>query len=243
MAEEIVSIKELLEAGVHFGHQTTRWNPKMKPFIFDERDKIYIIDLQQTQKQLEEAYQFVKEVISKGESILFIATKRQAQDVAKEEATRCGMPYVTTRWLGGTLTNFQTIKKRIDKLLDMEHKEDTGETQVFSKKELAKFLKEKQRLLRNLDGIKNMESIPKAIFIIDTKREKIAVAEAQRLTIPIIGLIDTNSDPDPIDYCIVGNDDAIKSIKIITSKIADAVLEGKQAIPTPPTEETKTPES
>lgn len=243
MAEEIVSVKELLEAGVHFGHQTTRWNPKMKSYIFGERDKIYIIDLQQTQKQLEEAYQFIKEVASKGGSILFVGTKRQAQEVIKEEALRCGMPYVITRWLGGTLTNFQTIKKSIDKLLDIERKEETGETQILSKKELAKLLKEKQRLLRNLEGIKNIESIPEAIFIIDTRCEKTAVAEAQRLNIPIIALIDTNSDPDPIDYCIVGNDDAIKSIKVITGKIADAVQKGKQEVPTPPKEETVAPET
>lgn len=227
MSKEIISVKSLLEAGVHFGHQKTRWNPKMKSFIFGERDKICIIDLEQTQKQIEEAYELVKETASRGGVILFVGTKKQAQDVIKEEAIRCGMPYVVTRWLGGTLTNFETIKKSIDKLLEMERKEESKETELLTKKELAKFQKAKQRLLRNLEGIKNITQTPDIMFIIDTNREKTAVAEGRRLNIPTIGLIDTNSDPEKIDHCIVGNDDAIKSIKIITSKIADAVLEGK----------------
>lgn len=243
MTKEIISVKELLEAGVHFGHQTPRWNPKMKQYIFGERDKIYIIDLQQTQKQLEEAYQFVKQTVSKGKTILFVGTKKQAQEIIKEEAIRCGMPYVTTRWLGGTLTNFQTIKKRIDKLLDMERQEETKETDFLTKKELSKFLKQKQKLLRNLEGIKNMGSLPAIVFIIDVRHEKTAVAEAQKLNIPAIALVDTNSDPDPIEYLVVGNDDAIKSIKIITGKIADAVLSGKQALPAAQPEESSTVES
>lgn len=233
MNEEIVSIKDLLEAGVHFGHRTTKWDPRMKPYIFGERDKIYIIDLQQTQKQIMDACKIAHEFASKGELVLFVGTKRQAQDIIKEEAIRCGMPYVSTRWLGGTLTNFNTIKKRIDKLLEMEEMETKGETQTFTKKELAKFLKEKQRLLRNLEGIKNMDRIPGLIFLIDSIREKTAVNEANRLKIPIVALIDTNCNPEPIDYCVAGNDDAIKSIKLVTSKIADSVLEGGKSIPMP----------
>jgi len=231
MTGEVITIKELLEAGVHFGHQTNRWNPRMKPYIFTSRNKIYIIDLQKTQKQLEEAYNFVKEEISKGKSILFVGTKKQAQEVIKEEAQRCGMPYITTRWLGGTLTNFETIKKSIDKLHDIEKRQETGETSYLTKKEQSKLTKQKQRLLRNLEGIKDMTSIPEIVFVVDTQREKTAVAESSKLNIPIIGLIDTNSNPSRIDYCVVGNDDAIKSIQVVTSKIADAVLEGTKAAP------------
>lgn len=233
MNEEIVSVKDLLEAGVHFGHQKTKWDPRMKPYIFGERDKIYIIDLQQTQKQILEAYKIVKEIASKGNLVLFVGTKKQANDIIKEEAVRCGMPYVNTRWLGGTLTNFSTIKKRIDKLLDMERMEQTGETNTLTKKELSNFSKEKQRLLRNLEGIKHMERLPGLVFLVDSNREKTSVNEAQRLKIPIVALIDTNCNPESIDYCIVGNDDAIKSIKLITNKMADAVLEGNQSIPEP----------
>jgi len=239
MNRETIGIKELLEAGVHFGHQTDKWNPKMKPYIFGKRDKLYIIDLDQTQAQIKQVYQFIKKLVSEGKTILFVGTKRQAQEILEEEAVRCGMPYVTTRWLGGTLTNFRTIKKRIDKLLDMEQREKDGEIQVFTKKEQANFQKQKQRLLHNLGGIKNLNSVPDAIFIIDTRQERTAVSEAQRLGITIIGLTDTNSDPDPIDLCIVGNDDAIKSIKLITAKIADAVLEGKQTAMEFAIEETK----
>lgn len=241
MNEEIVSIKELLEAGVHFGHQTTKWDPRMKPYIFSERDRIHIIDLQQTQKQIAEACKIIKETAGKGESVLFIGTKKQAQDIMKEEAARCGMPYVNTRWLGGTLTNYNTIKKRIDKLLEMERMEAEGKTQTLTKKELSEFLKEKQRLLKNLEGIKHMDRLPGLIFLIDSGREKTAVNEAQRLNIPIVALIDTNCNPELIDYLIVGNDDALKSIKLITSKIADVVLEGKKSIPepTPTTKETE----
>lgn len=231
MNEEIVSLKELLEAGVHFGHQKTKWNPKMKPYIFGERDKIYIIDLQQTQKQINEAYKVTRDIAAKGKSILFVGTKKQAQDTIKEEAVRCGMPYVSTRWLGGTLTNFKTIKSRIDKLLEMERQEAEGEMKLLTKKEQSQFLREKQRLLRNLEGIKDMRDIPGLIFLIDSTREKTAVNEAKRLNIPIVALIDTNCNPEPIDYLIVGNDDAIKSIKLVASKIADAVTEGKKSAP------------
>ena len=200
----------------------------MRPYIFGQRDNIYIIDLQQTQKQIENACNFLQSVAAQGDTILFVGTKRQAQETIKEEALRCEMPYVITRWLGGTMTNFKTIKKRIDKLLEMEQMEAEGKTDIYTKKELARFLKAKQRLLRNLEGVKHMTKIPKAIFIVDTRRERTAIKEAIRLKIPIIGLIDTNSNPDPIDYCVVGNDDAIKSIRAIVSKIADAILAGKR---------------
>lgn len=233
MNEEVISVKDLLEAGVHFGHQKTKWDPRMKPYIFGERDKIYIIDLQQTQKQVLDACKIVKEIASKGKLIIFVGTKKQAGDIIKEEAVRCGMPYVNTRWLGGTLTNYGTIKKRIDKLLEMERMEETEETKKLTKKELSNFSKEKQRLLRNLEGIKHMDRLPGLIFLVDSNREKTAVNEAQRLKIPIIALLDTNCNPEPIDYCIVGNDDAIKSIKLITNKIADAVLEGNKSVPEP----------
>lgn len=233
MNEELVSVKELLEAGVHFGHHKTKWDPRMKQYIFGERDKIYIIDLQQTQKQIVEACKLAKETAAKGGLILFAGTKKQALDIIKEEAVRCDMPYVSTRWLGGTLTNFATIKTRIDKLLEMERMEAEGKMGIFSKKELAQLGREKQRLLRNLEGIKHMGRLPALIFIVDSNREKTAVQEARRLKIPIIALIDTNCNPEPIDYCIVGNDDAIKSIKLVTSKLADAVIEGKRSIPVP----------
>lgn len=231
MTEETISVKELLEAGVHFGHQTTKWDPRMKPYIFGERDKIYIINLEQTQKQIQEAYEVVKKIAAEGKLVLFVGTKKQAEDIIKEESIRCGMPYVNTRWLGGTLTNYNTIKKRIDKLLEMEDMEQKEETKRFTKKEFAEFLKEKQRLLRNLEGIKHMDRVPGIIYLIDSGREKTAVREAKRLKIPIVALIDTNCNPEPIDYPVVGNDDAIKSIKLITGKIADAVLDGKKEVP------------
>lgn len=231
MTEETISVKELLEAGVHFGHQTTKWDPRMKPYIFGERDKIYIINLEQTQKQIQEAYEVVKKIAAEGKLVLFVGTKKQAEDIIKEESIRCGMPYVNTRWLGGTLTNYNTIKKRIDKLLEMEDMEQKEETKRFTKKEFAEFLKEKQRLLRNLEGIKHMDRVPGIIYLIDSGREKTAVREAKRLKIPIVALIDTNCNPEPIDYPVVGNDDAIKSIKLITGKIADAVLDGKKEAP------------
>lgn len=225
------TIKDLLEAGVHFGHSTTRWNPKMKPYIFGQRDRIYIVDLQQTQQQLQQACDFAKKIIAQNGKIIFVGTKRQAQDVIKEEAERCKMPYVITRWLGGTMTNFKTIKKRIDKLLEMEKMEEEGKTAIYTKKELAKFNKQKQRLLRNLAGIKHMDKLPQAVFIVDTRREKTALREAKRLNIPIIALVDTNANPDPIDYCIVGNDDAIKAIRVIVKQLADSVLTAQQLQP------------
>lgn len=232
MNEELVSIKELLEAGVHFGHHKTKWDPRMKPYIFGERDKIYIIDLQQTQQQITEACKLTKEIAAKGEFVLFVGTKKQAIDIIKEEAARCEMPYISTRWLGGTLTNFSTIKGRIDKLLEMEKMEAEGTTNIYRKKELAQFNREKQRLLRNLEGIKNMNRLPGLVFIIDSGREKTAVQEANRLNIPVIALLDTNCNPEPVDHLVVGNDDAIKSIKLVTSRIADAVIEGKRSMPT-----------
>jgi small subunit ribosomal protein S2 len=231
VSEEIVSIKDLLEAGVHFGHHKTKWDPRMKPYIFGERDKIYIIDLQQTQNQLTEAYKIAKETAAKGNFVLFVGTKKQAIDIIKEEAIRCEMPYISTRWLGGTLTNFSTIKARIDKLLEMEKMEQEGTTNIYSKKELSQFNREKQRLLRNLEGIKHMNRLPGLIFVIDSNREKTAVQEGNRLNIPIIALLDTNCNPEPVDYLVVGNDDAIKSIKLVTSKIADAVIEGRRSMP------------
>ena len=240
MTEDVVTIKDLLEAGVHFGHQTNRWNPRMKPFIFTSRNKIYIIDLQQTQKQLTEVYNFVRDAASRGQTILFVGTKKQAHEVVKEEAIRCGMPYIVTRWLGGTLTNFETIKKSIDKLHDIEQKQESGETGYLTKKEQAKLTKEKQRLLRNLEGIKDMKKVPDIVFVVDTLRERTAVAESAKLHIPIIGLIDSNSNPTRIDYCVVGNDDAIKSIQVVTSVIANAVLEGNKVAPIAPIETAQT---
>lgn len=239
VSSETISVKELLEAGVHFGHRRTKWDPRIKPFIYGERDKIHIIDIQQTQKQIEEACNITRKIASKGELVLFVGTKKQAQDTIKEEAIRCEMLYVTNRWLGGTLTNYTTIKARIDKLLQMEKMEEDGSTQVFTKKELARFNKAKQRLLRNLEGLKGMNRLPGLIFLIDSNREKTAINEAKRLKIPVIALIDTNCNPETIDYCIVGNDDAIKSIKLVTSIIADSVIEGKKAAPEPITEEQK----
>lgn len=235
MSGEITRIKELLEAGVHFGHTKSRWNPKMKPYVFTIKDRVYIIDLQQTKAQIDVAIEVVKKIVSKGEKILFVGTKRQAQDIIREEATRCGMPYVINRWLGGTLTNYKTIKTRIDRLIEMEKMEEEGVTQDFSKKELARFQKEKERLLKNLSGLKEMNELPGALYIIDSRKEKTAIVEAGKLGIPVIGLIDTNCNPDGIDYPIVGNDDAIKSIRLITSKIADAIIEAKNVIPEPET--------
>lgn len=239
MNQDIVSIKELLEAGVHFGHRRSKWDPRIKPFIFEERDKIHIIDIQKTLEQIKEACKFVNQIAAKGNLILFVGTKKQAQDTIKEEANRCQMPYVNNRWLGGTLTNFATIKKRIDRLLEMERMEAEGTIQILSKKEQARFQKNKQRLLRNLEGLKTLTRLPGLVFIIDSNREKTAINEARRLNIPVVALIDTNCNPELIDYCIVGNDDAIKSVKIITKKITDTVLEGQKMIPEP--EEEKTP--
>lgn len=221
-------MKQLLEAGVHFGHQTRRWNPKMKKYIFTERNGIYIIDLQKTVKKVDEAFNYVKNVAAEGGNVLFVGTKKQAQESVKEEATRAGMFYINQRWLGGTLTNFETIRKRINRLKDIERMEEDGTFDVLPKKETVDLLKEKERLVKFLGGIKNMESLPDVMFIIDPRKERIAVAEAHKLNIPIVGIVDTNCDPDEIDYVIPANDDAIRAVKLLTAKMADAVLEAKQ---------------
>lgn len=224
----VVSMKQLLEAGVHFGHQTRRWNPKMAKYIFTDRNGIYIIDLQKTVRKMDEAYRFVKKLAADGGIVLFVGTKKQAQEAVREEAERCGMYYVNQRWLGGMLTNFSTIRKRIDRLHELEKMEEEGLFESLTKKEIAKLLHEKEKLNKFLGGIKNMERLPDAVFIVDPRKEKIAVAEARKLGIPIVAIVDTNCDPDEIDYVIPGNDDAIRAIRLLTSKIADAVLEGKQ---------------
>ena len=224
----IISMKQLLEAGVHFGHQMRRWDPKMKPYIFTERNNIYIIDLQQTVKLIEVAYNFVREISSNGGNILFVGTKKQAQEAIKNEAERCGMFYVNYRWLGGILTNFNTIKKRVKRLFELEEMENNNMFEVLPKKEVISLKREKEKLERILTGIKNMEKLPDAVFIIDPKKENIAVAEAIKLSIPIVAIVDTNCNPDEIDYVIPGNDDAIRAVKLISSVIADAVIEGKK---------------
>jgi small subunit ribosomal protein S2 len=221
-------MKQLLEAGVHFGHQTRRWNPKMKKYIFTERNGIYIIDLQKTVKKVDEAFHFVKDVAAEGGKILFVGTKKQAQDSVKEEAARAGMYFVNQRWLGGTLTNFQTIQKRVKRLKDIERMAEDGTFEVLPKKEVVGLRKELDRLEKFLGGIKDMKQLPDALFIIDPRKERIAVAEARKLNIPIVGIVDTNCDPDEIDYVIPANDDAIRAVKLLTSKMADAVLEAKQ---------------
>ena len=224
----VVSMKQLLEAGVHFGHQTRRWNPKMAPYIFAERNQIYIIDLSKTVKLINEAYDFVKEVVAEGKPILFVGTKKQAQESIKEEAIRAGEYYVNERWLGGMLTNYKTIETRIKRLFELEKMEENGTMELLTKKEKAILLGEKEKLERFLGGIKNMPELPGAIFVVDPKKEKIAVHEARKLGIPVIGVVDTNCDPDEIDYVIPGNDDAIRAVKLLTSVIADAVVEAKQ---------------
>lgn len=224
----VITMKQLLEAGVHFGHQTRRWNPKMAPYIYMERNGIYIIDLQQTVKKFDEAYEFVKELSAEGKDILFVGTKKQAQQTIQEEAERCGMHYVNQRWLGGMLTNYKTIKQRINRLKSLKKMEEEGIFDVLSKKEAAALRNERERLERFLGGIENMDKLPGAVFIVDPRKERIAVAEARKLNIPVIAIVDTNCDPDEIDYVIPGNDDAIRAVKLIASKIADAVIEGKQ---------------
>lgn len=224
----VISMKQLLEAGVHFGHQTRRWNPKMDRYIFTERNGIYIIDLQKTVKKVEEAYNFVKELASNGGTMLFVGTKKQAQDSVKEEAERSGMYFINSRWLGGTLTNFQTIQKRIDRLKQLEAMETDGTFEVLPKKEVILLRKEKDRLEKFLGGIKNMKELPSALFIVDPRKERIAIAEARKLGIPIVSIVDTNCDPDEVDYVIPGNDDAIRAVKLLTAKIADAIIEGNQ---------------
>jgi len=224
----VVSMKQLLEAGVHFGHQTRRWNPKMKPFIFTERNGIYIIDLQKTVRKLEETYNFVRELVADGGTVLFVGTKKQAQETIHLEAGRCGMFYVNQRWLGGMLTNFATIRKRITRLHELETMVESDAFAARPKKEQRVLLHEKAKLEKYLGGIKNMTRLPDAIYIVDPRKESIAVREARRVDIPVIAIVDTNCDPDEIDYIIPGNDDAIRAVKLITSRLADAVLEGKQ---------------
>jgi small subunit ribosomal protein S2 len=221
-----VSMKALLEAGVHFGHQTRRWDPRMKPYIFTERNGIHIIDLQQTVPLLEQAMSFARSVASRGDSILFVGTKKQAQDSVEAEAARCGMPYVTNRWLGGTLTNFQTIESRIDHLVRLEDRRDRGELAILIKKEAGKLLEEIEKMNRYFGGIKTMKRLPAALFIVDPPMERIAVTEAIRMRIPIIAMCDTNSNPNEVDFPIPANDDAIRAVKLIASRIADAALEG-----------------
>jgi len=223
-----VTMKELLEAGVHFGHETKRWDPKMKPFIFGARNGIYIIDLQKTVQLFKEAYQFVRDLAAKGEYILFVGTKKQAQETIYEQATRCGMFYVNHRWLGGMLTNFQTIKRSIDRLNKLEAMKNEEIYNLLPKKEVLELEKERNRLEKSLGGIKNMDRLPGAIFIVDPKKEKIAVKEARKISIPSIGIVDTNCNPEEVDYVIPGNDDAIRAIHLFASKIADAVTEGRQ---------------
>lgn len=225
----VVSMKHLLEAGVHFGHQTRRWNPKMKPYIFTERNGIYILDLQKTLEKIEVAYAFVREVVSRGEQILFVGTKKQAQESIEEEAARCEMPYVNYRWLGGTLTNFETIRQRIGKLNELEDMEERGLFELMPKKEVIKLQKEHAKLERNLGGIRGMERLPGVVYMVDPRRERIPIQEARRLEIPIVAIVDTNCDPDEIDYVIPGNDDAIRAVSLITRIIADAALEGKES--------------
>jgi len=224
----VISMKQLLEAGVHFGHQTRRWNPKMAEFIFTERNGIYIIDLQKTVKKVEEAYNFIKEVTASGKDILFVGTKKQAQESIESEAIRANMFYVNQRWLGGMLTNFKTIRKRIERLNELEKMEEDGTFEVLPKKEVIKLRAEMEKLEKNLGGIKNMNGAPGALFVVDPRKEKIAIQEAHILGIPIVAIVDTNCDPEEIDYPIPGNDDAIRAVKLLTSKIADAIIEARQ---------------
>jgi len=222
-----IAIKDLLEAGVHFGHQTKRWNPKMKPYIFGERNGIYIIDLGKTAKLFRSAEEFVLNTCADGGTVLFVGTKRQAQDAVAEEAQRCGMFYVNERWLGGLLTNFATIQRSLSRLRELEAMGADGRYEALSKKEISGIEKEKKKIQKNLDGIRNMAKLPDAVFVIDTKKEKIAVDEARKLKIPVIGVVDTNCDPEEVDYVIPGNDDALRSIRLFTSKIAEAVIAGR----------------
>ena len=224
----VISMKQLLEAGVHFGHQTRRWNPKMKRFIFTERNGIYIIDLQKTVKEVEKAYYFVRDMAMENKSILFVGTKKQAQDSIETEAKRCGQFYIANRWLGGMLTNFKTIRSRVFRLNKIEEMETNGDMALLPKKEVIKLMHEKEKLMKNLGGIREMKDLPGALFIVDPRKEHIAVAEARTLGIPVVAIVDTNCDPDEVDYPIPGNDDAIRAVKLIASKMADAVLEGKQ---------------
>ena len=238
----VISMKQLLEAGVHFGHQTRRWNPKMAKYIFTERNGIYIIDLQKTVKKVEEAYNFMKEVAETGKPVLFVGTKKQAQEAIKEEAERCGMFYVNERWLGGMLTNHQTIQTRIKKLRELEKMEEEGVFNVLPKKEVIKLNAEKEKLEKYLGGIKDMPELPGAIFVVDPRKENIAIQEAHRLGIPVVGIVDTNCDPDELDFPIPGNDDAIRAVKLITGAMATAVIEGRQGAEEEVVEEVETQE-
>ena len=222
----VISMKQLLEAGVHFGHQTRRWNPKMAKYIFTERNGIYIIDLQKTVRKADEAFNFVRSVAQEGKKVLFVGTKKQAQEAVKEEATRAGMFYVNERWLGGMLTNFQTIQKRIKRLKQLEQMEQDGTFEVLTKKEVLALRHEMEKLEKFLGGIKEMNRLPGALYVVDPRKERIAVAEARKLGIPIVAIVDTNCDPDEIDYVIPGNDDAIRAVRLLTSRMADAVIEG-----------------
>ncbi|MDK2813378.1 MAG: small subunit ribosomal protein [Clostridiales bacterium] len=226
----VVSMKQLLEAGVHFGHQTRRWNPKMKKYIFTERNGIYIIDLQKTVKMLDSTYNFVRDLAAEGGTVLFVGTKKQAQDSIREEAERCGMYYVNARWLGGTLTNFRTIRKRIDRMEQLKKMREDGTFDLLPKKEVVKHELEIEKLEKFLGGVKDMNKLPKAMFIVDPHKERIAVSEAKKLNIPIIAIVDTNCDPDEIDHIIPGNDDAIRAVRLISGAMADAVLEGRQGV-------------
>ena len=224
----VISMKQLLEAGVHFGHQTRRWNPKMKKYIFVERNGIYIIDLQKTVKKLEEAYDFMRQVGQDGGKVLFVGTKKQAQEAIKEEAERSGNYYINQRWLGGTLTNFGTIQKRVARLKAIEKMEEDGTFEVLPKKEVVQLKKQHERLVKFLGGIRDMKAVPDVMFVVDPRKERIAVAEARKLNIPLVGIVDTNCDPDEIDYVIPANDDAIRAVKLLTAKMADALLEARQ---------------
>ena len=224
----VISMKQLLEAGVHFGHQTRRWNPKMAPYIFTERNGIYIIDLQKTVKKVEEAYYFIRDIAASGKDVLFVGTKKQAQDSIKEEAEREGMFYVNNRWLCGMLTNFQTIEKRIDRLAQINAMEEEGTFDLLPKKEVINLKNQRDKLEKNLGGIKDMKELPGAMFVVDPRKEKIAIAEAKKLGIPVVAIVDTNCDPDEVDYVIPGNDDAIRAVKLIASTISNAIIEGRQ---------------
>ena len=224
----VIQMKQLLEAGVHFGHQTRRWNPKMAEYIFTERNGIYIIDLQKTAKKIEEAYYFVRDIVADGGTILFVGTKKQAQDAIREEAERTSMFYVNARWLGGMLTNFKTIKRRIDRLYQLKKMNEDGTMELLPKKEVLKLNLEQERLEKYLGGIKEMKGLPAAMFVVDPRKEKNAIAEAHKLGIPVIAIVDTNCDPEEADYPIPGNDDAIRAVKLIVSTIGNAIIEGKQ---------------
>ncbi len=235
----VVSMKALLEAGVHFGHQTRRWNPKMAPYIYTERNGIYIVDLQKTVRKLEEAYSFVRELSESGQSLLFVGTKKQAQEAIREEATRCGQYYVNARWLGGMMTNFKTMRTRVDRLNQLKTMQEDGTFDMLPKKEVMKHLGEIAKLEKYLGGVKDMKKLPGALFIVDTRKERNAIAEAHKLGIPVVAIADTNCDPDEIDYVIPGNDDAIRAIKLISSIMANAMLEGKQGEQTAEAEKTE----